>query len=350
MIPIWNIGDISKSSSLSRAHALAALFLIVGILLTLILVHYLAPSRPPNTLLHVSYDASRELFENLNQAYTNTQAADSAIKIHMSHAGSIRQARNLTKGLKADVVSLASIHDAKLIDGFPLIAKQPATFHSSVAFIVRQGNPKMIHDWGDVFREDVRLAIPSPSESGIGRWAFLSLYSYLHTKHSGNEKAIAADLSQLMSNTEIINNGSRTALALFKTHSSADLFLTWESEVLRTSKDANETLQAIYPAESVQIDIYIAPRNAASRSVATQEYIDSYLLFLSSQPAQEIAARFGFRPSDPSITLPETFPKTQLYKIEDRFPDPDLLWQSLFEDEGSLEKALWLTASQRLVP
>lgn len=329
--------NANREFPLRKAHAIAAVGLLAILGSILILTHFLGPLRSQASLLHVSFDASRELFEKINIAYAETAQAEHAPEIRMSHAGSIRQARNLAQGLQADIVSLASAYDAAQIKG---LTHQPAApiapFHSTVSFIVRKGNPKSISEWEDLFRTDVQTALPNPNESGIGRWAYLSMYSYLNTRYKGNTQSISYELNKLIERCELIDHGSRDALDVFKNQSRSDVLLTWESEALSITNSNGEDLQAIFPSQGIRIDLFIV------RAETAHQGADDYLAFLSNSSSQQIALDCGFRPSDTSLHLPDRYPKNKLLTLENMFPDPDALWETLFKEEGTLEKSLEL--------
>lgn len=307
------------------------------------LVFRYRPFRGPTELLNVSYDASREFYAALNEAYAASSGERAPVRVTMSHAGSARQARSLMHGHLADVVSLASAYDVDAINGgarplapdwrerFP---NGGAPFHSSVAIVVRQGNPKGIRDWADLRRPGVSLALPSPDSSGAGRWATLALYAEALASAGGDAARARQLLQAKLIGADLLDAGARRCLALFLNNSDADAFLTWESDALRLAALGFADLEAVFPARSIRAEprIAIVARHVEDRGTA--DLAAEYLDFHYTPQAQKIAASFGLRPLDPAAATEGAFPPTELYAASERFPEGEDVWTSLFGSDG----------------
>lgn len=298
----------------------------------------LFPFREDSELLHVSYDASREFYAALNEAYDAIGDDPKHARILMSHAGSVRQASNLAHGQIADVVSLASAYDLQSVidrngcpdphwqDRFP---NQSAPFHSSISLVVRTGNPKQIRDWPDLWRPDVKLALPSPSRSGGGRWAFLALRSAAQTL-TDSESAAYLKLQALYLRATPLDAGARAALSLFANRRDLDAYLTWESDALQLAELGFTQLEAVHFPRSIlaepRIGLLLCHVEQRDTKAAAQAYLD----FHFSETGQRLAAAHHLRPSDPAVAAAQAvhFPPTQLFAVP---PDS---WHSTFSAEG----------------
>ncbi|MDQ8205579.1 sulfate ABC transporter substrate-binding protein [Pelagicoccus sp. SDUM812003] len=314
----------------SAILALAALVAIAA--------YFHFPFRSDSELLHVSYDASREYYAALNQAYYETLPDSAHTRIVMSHAGSVRQASNLARGQIADVVSLASAYDTQNIvdhngcasadwqESFPYLS---SPFHSSISLVVRSGNPLRIRDWPDLWRSDVKLALTSPDRSGAGRWAFLALERAAKESAAEETRAIL-ELQKLYLRVTHIDSGARTALSKFALRLDLDAFLTWESDALKLAELGYPDLEAVHFPRSILAAPKIAILQRHVEKRRTQDIAHDYLAFQFSETGQLLAANHHLRPSDPAVAAQtaSSFPTRDLYTIK---PNS---WQETFAARG----------------
>ncbi len=344
-------GPQKPSQEIRRDRRLIAIAIPVIALVLSGITLYLFPFRKNDELLHVSYDASREYYAILNQTYLQSPEGLDQSRISMNHAGSVRQAHNLAHLQIADVVSLASAYDLQTVidrDGcldpdwqhrHPF---ESAPFHSTLALVVRKGNPKQIHDWPDLWRRDVKLAFPSPSHSGAGRWAFLALQTessnLAHSPTSGTRK-----LQEIFLRSTPLDAGARTALSLFANCLDLDALLTWESDALQLAELGFSQLDAIHFPRSILASPHIAVLRCYTEKRKITKAAEAYVAFQFSSVGQRLAAQNHLRPSDPTVALAyaDRFPPTEQYSV------PEEAWSKAFSDTGSYEQLKKLRSAQQ---
>lgn len=312
---------------------------IPGIAIVFAFIAYqLFPFRNDVELLHVSYDASREFYSAFNQAFLDEQPEANTPAIRMSHAGSVRQVSNLAHGQIADIVSLASAYDLQSVieqsncpdpDWQDRLPHHSSPFHSSIALVVRRGNPRQIRDWQDLWNPQVKLAIPGPSHSGAGRWAFLALQSAARASTRSDSDA-AHRLQSLYLAITPFEAGARTALSLFANRSDIDAFLTWESDALMLETLGFEQLEAVFFPNSVLAEPCIAQLSCYVDKRETSRLANAYLDFHFSETGQRLAVTHHLRPSDASFS--HSFPATVLAPIS---PDD---WSNAFSPNGLYQR------------
>ncbi|MGE3249043.1 MAG: sulfate ABC transporter substrate-binding protein [Hyphomonadaceae bacterium] len=282
-----------------------------------------APAETPQTLVVVSYDATRELFESLNQAFARGHPG---ARIAMSHGGSGAQARAVLAGLRADVALLASAYDidrlaqAGLVNAeWPGAYPQNATpFYSTVVLVVRAGNPRNIRDWNDLVREDVSVITPNPHTSGGGRWNYLAAWAY--AAREGGEDSAHAFVTRLYANAPVMDSGARAAATTFTQRNIGDVLIAWESEAYLALAAAGEgRLEIVTPSLSIRAEppVALIARNAEAHGMT--ELADAYIRFLYTPAAQEIAAQHNFRPTDASALAARQYPAMDLVTVESAF-------------------------------
>ncbi len=325
----------------SVAWVLLAALLII---LAWIVFH---PFRPQDALLVVSYDVTREYFGSIREAYQAERDPEDATLVLFSHAGSVRQASNVARGLEADVISLASASDLELATGnrfgtdpdwrerFPYGS---SPYSSTIVFLVRKGNPRGIRDWDDLFDREVRVVSPDPAVSGAGRYAYLAAVSMAGRRHpSGTAIEVPGaaweDLVSLYRRVDFIEFGARQALEVFRRRTRGDVFLTWESEGLRLQAAADEDLEMVIPSRSIQARPVVAVVGRHVDSRDTREEALAFINFLFSPEGQAIAARHGFRPRDPGVDI-SGFPQLELFSVEDAFGERQAAWEQHFGEGG----------------
>lgn len=285
------------------------------------------PTRGPAVeLLNVSYDPTRELYRDINAAFAPQWASDSShgpITVEMSHGASGVQARAVMDGLAAQVVTLAVPYDIDLIAERGLIARtwqarlpnNSAPYTSIIVFVVRQGNPKAISDWGDLVRSDVRIVTPDPKTSGGARWTYLAAWAYAERRSS---EAPRDFLRRLYANAPVLDAGARAATARLA-QGEGDVLLAWENEAHNLMNQGG--FEIVTPSLSIRAEPAVARVDANTTDANVRDAADAYLRFLYTLEAQEIVARHYYRPFDAGVLQRNAsrFPNTPLVTIADQF-------------------------------
>jgi sulfate/thiosulfate-binding protein len=284
-------------------------------------------------LLNVSYDPTRELYEDYNAAfaaYWNSKTGDT-VTIDQSHGGSGKQAQAVIDGLDADVVTLALQGDIDAIakksgkvDANWRIAlpNNSTPYTSTIIFLVRKGNPKAIKDWGDMTKDGVEVITPNPKTSGGARWAYLAAWNYGY-KTNGNDAAKAQDfVKQVYAHVPVLGTGARDSTVTFAQKGLGDVYLAWENEAyLVLDEFGADNFDIVYPPTSILAEPPVAVVDANAQAHGTTDLAKAYLEYLYSPEGQTIAARHHYRPSNPqSVTdqsLLQNFPKIDLVSIDD---------------------------------
>jgi sulfate/thiosulfate transport system substrate-binding protein len=275
----------------------------------------LASSLPAATvkLLNVSYDPTREFYEEYNRAFAahwKEKTGDTVI-VNQSHGGSGKQARAVIEGLEADVVTLALAYDIDAIAAQSgLIAPSwqrrlpdnSAPYTSTIVFLVRRGNPKNIHDWGDLVRPGVAVITPSPKTSGGARWNYLAAWAWALQQPGGNEASAEDFVKRLYHNVPVLDSGARGATVTFVERGIGDVLLAWENEAYLAVKELGPNkFDIVAPSISILAEppVSIVDRNVDEH--ATRKAAEEYLRYLYSPQAQEIAAQHFYRPRDATV-------------------------------------------------
>lgn len=267
-----------------------------------------APSDGALTLLNVSYDPTRELYEDLNVAFAKHWAATHGqrVSIQQSHGGSGKQARSVIEGLRADVVTLALAYDVDMLhekaqlvpaDWQARLPHNSAPYTSTIVFVVRQGNPKAIRDWDDLVREDVTVITPNPKTSGGARWNYLAAWGQALRGEGGSEARAQAYVEKLFHNVPVLDSGARGATTTFAERGLGDVLLAWENEAfLLTREVGKERFEIVIPSVSILAEPPVAVVDHNVDRKGTRAVAQAYLAYLYSEEGQEIAARHHFRP------------------------------------------------------
>ena len=282
-----------------------------------------AAQNPAAHFLNVSYDPTRELYRDVDTAFVADYAARSGkrLDILQSHGGSSRQARAVIDGLPADVVTLALRSDIDALVRRGLIdpawqARLPndsLPYTSTIVFVVRQGNPKAIHDWPDLVRPGVSIVTPNPKTSGNGKLSFLAAWGSV-IRAGGDEASARQFLARLYQRVAVLDDGARGAATRFAEEKTGDVHLTWENEALREVADSRGELAIVYPRVSIRAEPYVAWVDANVKRKHSEAEAKAYLEFLYGARGQELIAAHGYRPIDPAV----------LAAHRDRFPPLDL--------------------------
>jgi sulfate/thiosulfate transport system substrate-binding protein len=282
-------------------------------------------------LLNVSYDPTRELYEEYNALFQKhwKEKTGAEIKINQSHGGSGKQARSVIDGLQADVVTLALAYDINAIaekgkllpeNWQQSLPHNSAPYTSTIVFLVRKGNPKNIKDWDDLVKEDIQIITPNPKTSGGARWNYLAAYGYAQKKFNGDEAQIKDFLKKLFANVPVLDTGARGSTTTFVQRGIGDVLLAWENEAfLALAEIGKGEYEIVVPSMSVLAEppVALVQKNAEKRG--NTEVATEYLNYLYSKEAQQLIAKHYYRPSDPEVMkeFAEKFPKVEMKTIED---------------------------------
>ncbi|KAA9002525.1 sulfate ABC transporter substrate-binding protein [Affinibrenneria salicis] len=306
-------------------------------------------------LLNSSYDVSRELFAALNPGFQQqwlAQHPNDPLTIKQSHAGSSRQALAILQGLKADVVTYNQVTDIQILhdrgrllpaDWQSRLPDNSSPFYSTMAFLVRKGNPKGIHEWQDLVRDDVKLIFPNPKTSGNARYTWLAAWNAASEANGGDIAKIRGWMQRFVGNVAVFDTGGRGATTTFVERGLGDVLISFESEVnnIRNQYGA-DNYEVIVPQSNILAEFPVAwiDKNVAANG--TEQAAKDYLNYLYSPPAQRIIADFYYRVNNPQLMeqLKARFPVTRLTRVEDRFGSWAQVMQTHFASGGELDKLL----------
>lgn len=290
------------------------------------------PAAAQTTLLNVSYDPTRELYQQFNASFVKHWQGVNAgqkLQIRASHGGSGKQARSVIDGLDADVVTLALAYDIDEIaerglirtDWQQRLPDNASPYTSTIVLLVRKGNPKGIKDWGDLIKPGVQVITPNPKTSGGARWNYLAAWGYAERK-SGKAEDGRKFVEQLFRNVPVLDTGARGALITFTQRGLGDVFLSWENEAfLAINELGKDKFEIVVPSISILAEPPVAVVDKVVDRRGTRPIAEAYLRHLYSAEGQEIAARNYYRPRDPAVAAKyaETFPKLNLFTIDQQF-------------------------------
>jgi sulfate/thiosulfate-binding protein len=288
-------------------------------------------ARAEVTLLNVSYDPTREFYEEYNRAFARhwRELHGEEVVIRQSHGGSGKQARMVIDGLPADVVTLALAYDidalasrGKLLpanwqDRLP---HNSSPYTSTIVFLVRKGNPKGIRDWGDLAKPGVSVITPNPKTSGGARWNYLAAWAWAVRQPGGSEATAADLLARLYRNVPVLDTGARASLTTFAQRGIGDVIITWENEAWMAARRLKkQQLEIVVPSISILAEPPVAVVDKVAVRRGTLEQARAYVEYLYSPEAQEIAARHHYRPRDPAVAARHAgeFPQLQMATIAD---------------------------------
>ncbi|SFG73767.1 sulfate ABC transporter substrate-binding protein [Methylobacterium gossipiicola] len=332
--------------SLSLSVCLAALVLAGP-------VHWAGPARADSELLNVSYDPTRELYKDINAAFSADWKAKTGetVTVRASHGGSGSQARTVIDGIPADVVTLGIPSD---IDAISRLSKKiPADWRSklpneglpytsTVVFLVRKGNPKGVKDWGDLVKPDVKVITPNPKTSAGGRWNFLAAWGYAFEKEGKNADKANAFVGDLYKNVPVLDTGARGSTVTFAQRGLGDVLPTWENEAyLVFDEFGRDKFDVVVPPTSIYAEPPVALVEANVDKKGTRRQAEAYLQFLYSDAAQAIFAKHHYRPLKRAAAKPEDLaqlPEVKLFKIEDLQGSWDDIQKKNFDNGGLFDQ------------
>ncbi len=285
-------------------------------------------------LLNVSYDPTRELYRDVNEAFAARWRRETGerVTIHMSHGGSGGQARAVISGLAADVVTLAlathvdavAAETGKLPSGWrDRLPGNSSPYTSTVVFVVRRGNPKAIRDWDDLARPGVGVITPNPKTSGGARWNYLAAWGYAQGRFGGDEARIREFVGALYRNMPILDTGARGSTTTFALRGLGDVLISWENEAFLVLEEFGaDEFEIVVPSESILAEPPVAVVDGNVDAKGTRRVAEAYLGFLYSPEGQALAARHFYRPLHPEHARPEDlarFPRLALFTVDERF-------------------------------
>nr|WP_184140354.1 sulfate ABC transporter substrate-binding protein [Shinella fusca] len=284
------------------------------------------------TLLNVSYDPTRELYKDFNAAFSKHWKAETGedVTVQQSHSGSGAQARAVIDGLEADVVTLALESDINAIvektgkiakDWRTRLPNNSAPYTSTIVFLVRKGNPKGIHNWGDLVKGDVQIVTPNPKTSGGARWNYLAAWAWANEEFGGDQDKIRAYIAELYKRAPVLDTGARGALTTFAQRQIGDVLLAWENEAyLAGAEFGADSFDIVAPPISILAEPPVAVVDANVDAKGTRKQAEAYLQYLYSDEGQNIAAKHFYRPSKREVVKPELLkqlPDIKLVTIDD---------------------------------
>ena len=327
------------------AVALAALGLLAG----MTAAGAAAPAEVK--LLNVSYDPTRELYQEFNAAFARHWKAGTGqrVTVLQSHGGSGKQARSVIDGLEADVVTLALAYDVDAIAAAGLLARDwqkrlpynSTPYTSTVVFLVRKGNPKGIKDWDDLARPGVSVVTANPKTSGGARWVYLAAWGAALKRH-GNQEAAAKDfVTRVYRNVPILDTGSRGATITFVERGIGDVLLAWENEAFLAERQLGQgKLERVTPSLSILAEPPVAVVDKVAAKHGTAAVAKAYLEALYSPLGQEIAARNFYRPRLPPVAakVQQQFPQIPMFTVDELFGGWSKAQQTHFADGGVFDQ------------
>ncbi|MGQ4275183.1 sulfate ABC transporter substrate-binding protein [Terrihabitans sp. B22-R8] len=303
------------------------------------------------SLLNVSYDPTRELYEAFNKAFAAHWKKDhpgDTVTIKQSHGGSGKQARSVIDGLDADVVTLALAYDVDAIadkgflsgDWQKRLEDNSAPYTSTIVFLVRKGNPKGIKDWDDLVKDGVSVITPNPKTSGGARWNYLAAWAFAKKKYGSDEKA-QDFVKQLLEHVPVLDTGARGSTVTFVERGQGDVLLAWENEAyLSVNELGPDKFEIVTPSLSILAEPTVAVVDKVVDKKGTREISEAYLKYLYSPEGQELAAKNYYRPRDETVAekYKDKFAKVDLVTIDDEFGGWRKAQKDHFEDGGTFDK------------
>lgn len=283
-------------------------------------------------LLNVSYDPTREFYQDYNSAFGRywQQKTGDKITVRQAHGGSGKQATAVINGIEADVVTLALAYDVDAIaqrgridpTWLQRLPENSAPYTSTIVFLVRKGNPKQIQDWADLVKPGVAIITPNPKTSGGARWNYLAAWGYALHQNQGDQVKAKEFVKNVYKNVEVLDSGARGATNTFVERGIGDVLIAWESEALLAEKVLGENkFEIITPSESILAEPSVSVVDKVVDKRGSRDVANAYLGYLYSTEGQTIAAKHYYRPRDATIqaSFSAQFPTLKLFTVDDTF-------------------------------
>ena len=304
------------------------------------------------SLLNVSYDPTRELYQEFNQAFSKywKDKSGETVEIKQSHGGAGKQARAVMDGLEADVLTLAITYDidkiaekAKLLpaDWQTRLPNNSIPYTSTIVFLVRKDNPKAIKDWDDLVKEGVSVVTPNPKTSGGARYNYLAAWAFAEKKY-GSKEGAKDFIKKLFQNVPVLDSGARGATTTFLQRGIGDVLLTWENEAYLAIKELGEgQVDVVVPPSSILAETPVAVVDSVVNKHGTKDLAEAYLNYLYSPVGQKLAAKHFYRPIAPEHADAQDlarFSKLELFTVKDRFGSWEAVQKEHFDDNGVFDQ------------
>ena len=303
------------------------------------------------SLLNVSYDPTRELYQDVNAAFAKQWKAKTGddVKVKQSHGGSGKQARSVIDGLEADIVTLALGYDIDAIAERKILAADwqkrlphnAAPYTSTIVFLVRKGNPKGIKDWNDLVKPGISVITPNPKTSGGARWNHLAAWGYALKQPGGSEASAKEFLGKLYKNVPVLDSGARGATTTFVERGIGDVLIAWENEAILAIKELGPAkVEVVAPTVSILAEPPVAVVDKNVDKHGTRKAAEAYLQYLYTDEAQEIIAKNYYRPATEKAAAKYAaqFPKVKLFTLADVAGDWAKAQKTHFADGGVFDQ------------
>jgi len=320
-------------------------------LFSLLAVAGLTGSVFADELLNVSYDPTRELYAEVNEAFAKQWKAKSGndLVVNQSHGGSGKQARAVIDGLGADVVTLALAYDIDVIadkanllpgDWQSKLPDNSSPYTSTIVFVVRKGNPKGIKDWNDLVKDGVQVITPNPKTSGGARWNYLAAWAYASKAFGADENKVKVFIAALFKNVPVLDSGARGSTTTFAQRGLGDVFISWENEAHLIAKEFPGQTEVVIPSISILAEPPVAVVEKNAKRNGTTELAKAYLDFLYTPEAQQIIGKNFYRPRDAKAAAAYVaiFPKIELVTIDSAFGGWRKAQKTHFDDGGVFDQ------------
>jgi sulfate transport system substrate-binding protein len=302
-------------------------------------------------LLNVSYDPTRELYQDFNKVFADhwKKTSGQDVKIKQSHGGAAKQARSVIDGLQADVVTLALSYDIDEIAQRGILAKDwqkrlpnnSAPYTSTIVFLVRKGNPKNIKEWSDLARPGISVITPNPKTSGGARYNYLAAWGYALKQPGGNEKTAQELLTKIYKNVPVLDSGARGSTTTFVEREIGDVLITWENEALLAIRELGpDKVQIVAPSVSILAEPPVTIVDKVVDRRGTRKVAEAYLKFLYSDEGQELAGKHYYRPINEKIAAKyaSQFPKVKLFTVDEIAGGWTKAQKTHFADGGTFDR------------
>lgn len=303
-------------------------------------------------LLNVSYDPTRELYEEYNAVFAAHWKAEKGqdVMVKQSHGGAGKQARAVIDGLEADVVTLALAYDIDTIaqktqripaDWQSRLPDNSTPYYSTIVFLVRKGNPKNVKDWDDLTREGVAVITPNPKTSGGARWNYLAAWAFAADKYNNDDVKTREFIAKLYKNVPVLDSGARGSTTTFVQREIGDAYISWENEAHLALKEFGaDKFDIVYPPTSILAEPPVAVVERVAKKHGTLEVAEAYLEYLYSPEAQEIVAKHHYRPrlAEVAAKYKAEFPDIKLFTINEKFESWANAQKTHFDDGGTFDQ------------